>query len=71
MATTKLQMQKAFQDQLKRIREKNISEKRKKEMEKRMREQARKAAEQASKAAGQARKTAGQRSNRNTLQIKY
>ncbi len=47
MAITKSQMQKAFQDKLKRERERKIREKRRKEMEKRMKEQARKAAEAA------------------------
>jgi len=63
MAITKSQMQKAFQDKLKKERQKKIREKRKKEMEKRMKERAKKAMEQA-------RKQAEQRSYRSKLKIK-
>tara|TARA_B100000212_G_scaffold333890_1_gene303928 strand:+ start:70 stop:309 length:240 start_codon:yes stop_codon:yes gene_type:complete len=67
MAITKSQMQKAFQDKLKREREKKIREKRKKEMEKRMKEQARKAAEEARR---QSMKQIERRRNTSTLKIK-
>tara|TARA_R100000734_G_scaffold18682_2_gene16135 strand:- start:148 stop:366 length:219 start_codon:yes stop_codon:yes gene_type:complete len=72
MAITKSQMQKAFQDKLKREREKKIREKRRKEMEKRMKEQARKAAEAAEAAGRQSMKQLERRRNvsRDKLKIR-